>query len=126
MIRQPNNAWQPTPGDRSVVFHRFGPARLHSSLGSTTWHPVMKWFFGIGSALILVGFLVWRFIYGEVFSATLRARLKPGITTNEVRAIIGPPSSVSRGHWVYTRPLMYNVGLVFFDDSGHLTSAIND
>ena len=55
-----------------------------------------------------------------------RVRLKPGITTNEVTAIIGPPSSVSSGHWVYTRPLMYNVGLVFFDDSGHLTSAIND
>ena len=86
----------------------------------------MKWFFAGGCALILVGFLVWRFTYAEVFSPRVRARLKPGMTTNEVSAILGLPASVSGGHWVYTRALMYNVGLVFFDESGHLTSAVND
>jgi hypothetical protein len=86
----------------------------------------MKWFFASGFVLILLGVLVWRFTYGEVFSDAVRARLKPGMTTNEVTAILGPPSSVSSGHWVYTRPLMYDVGLVFFDDSGRVTSAVND
>ncbi len=86
----------------------------------------MKWFLAGGLIVILLGFMVWRFMYGEVFSDAMRARLKPGMTTNEVTAILGPPSSVSSGHWVYTRPLMYNVGLVFFDNSGHLTSAVND
>ena len=78
-------------------------------------------------ALLLVSFAVWRFIYGEVFSDALRARLKPGMTTNEVVAVLGPPRQVMpAGHWVYTRAFMYNVGLVFFDESGHMTSAVND
>jgi len=63
---------------------------------------------------------------GEVFSAATLARLKPGMTTNEVVAILGPPSSVLSGRWVYSRVLMFNVGLVNFDESGHLTYAIND
>lgn len=86
----------------------------------------MKWFLASSFVVILLGFMVWRCMYGEVFSDAMCARLKCGMTTNEVTAILGPPSSVLSGHWVYTRPLMYNVGLVFFDDSGHLTSAVND
>ena len=86
----------------------------------------MKWFWASGCALLLLGFLVWRFVYGEVFSSAVRARLKPGMTTNEVTAVLGQPSSASNGHWVYSRALMYNVGIVIFDESGHLTSAIND
>jgi len=80
----------------------------------------------IACVLALVAFLGWRLMYGEVFSDSLRVRLKPGMTTNEVISVLGPPSAVSSGHWVYTRPLMYNVGLVYFDDSGHFFQAIND
>lgn len=74
----------------------------------------------------LLAVLGWRFTRGEVFSAATLAKLKPGMTTNEVVAIIGTPSSVLSGRWVYTRAVMYNVGLVNFDESGHLTYAIND
>ena len=91
-----------------------------------TSYDLMKWFIPSGFVLILLGFLVWRFMYGEVFSSAVRARLKPGMTTSEVVAILGPPSSGSSGRWVYSLPFLYNVGLVFFHDSGHLTSAIND
>ena len=70
--------------------------------------------------------LGWRLTRGEVFSATTLARLKPGMTTNEVVAILGPPSSVLSGRWVYSRALMFNVGLVNFDGLGHLTYAVNE
>lgn len=87
----------------------------------------MKWFAVTGlAAAVMLSFIVWRFAFGEVFSPALRGSLKPGMTTNQVLAILGPPSAVSNGDWIYTRPLMFNVGLVFFDDSGHLTSAVND
>jgi outer membrane protein assembly factor BamE (lipoprotein component of BamABCDE complex) len=75
---------------------------------------------------LLVALAAWRFMYGEVFSDSIRARLRPGMTTNEVVAILGPPSWSSSGHWEYTRPFMGNVGLVFFDESGHFRQAIND
>ena len=87
---------------------------------------VMKWLFlPIAVAFILSGFLVWRFAFGEVFSAAALAQLKSGMTTNEVIAILGQPSSIANGHWVYQRPLMYNVGIVFFD-SDRVRTAIND
>jgi len=81
---------------------------------------------GITFLLLLVVFVVWRFMYGEVFSDAVRVRLKPGMTTNEVISILGPPSWMTSRQWEYTRPLMFNGGLVFFDDSGHFTQAIND
>ena len=86
----------------------------------------MRWSFAIGAVLVVLGFLLWRFDRGEVLSASTRARLVPGMTTNEVLAILGPPSQVSGREWIYRRPLMYNVGLVFFDESDHFRSAIND
>jgi uncharacterized membrane protein len=55
----------------------------------------MKWFFASGIVLILLGFLLWRFNRGVVFSTYTQARLKPGMTTNEVLAILGPPSKTS-------------------------------
>ena len=67
-----------------------------------------------------------------MFSDTIRARLKPGMTTNEVMAILGPPSTVDSGHkeyiqWVYIRPLLlFKVGLVYFDAEGHMQQAFND
>jgi hypothetical protein len=85
----------------------------------------MKWFFVGGCLLILLAFMVWRFSFGEVFSVAVLTQLKPGMTTNEVVAILGPPSSIGFGRWVYARPLMRNVGLVYFDE-GHLRTAIND
>jgi hypothetical protein len=85
----------------------------------------MKWLWVSGFVLASLGYMVWRFGCAEVFSPAMLARLKPGMTTNEVVAILGPPSSVRNGEWVYLRPLMYNVGIVFFDN-GHLRTAIND
>lgn len=87
----------------------------------------MKKVFAIVCVLGLLVLAILRHMYGEVFSDSIRSQLKVGMTTNEVRAILGPPSSISpSGHCVYIKPLMYNVGLVYFDDSGHFTSAIND
>ena len=85
-----------------------------------------SWAAALSCVFLLAGFMVWRFMYGEVFSDATLARLKPGMTTNEVVAILGPPSSVWSGRWVYSRALMYNLGLVNFDESGYLTWAIND
>jgi hypothetical protein len=85
----------------------------------------MKWFSIGGCVLILIGFVVWRLGCSEVFSPDVLARLKPGMTTNEVAAVVGPPTSASNGHWVYQRPLMFNVGIVDFD-SNRLVRAYND
>jgi outer membrane protein assembly factor BamE (lipoprotein component of BamABCDE complex) len=82
--------------------------------------------------LVLLALLGWRYNQGEVFSASVRVRLKPGMTTNEVAAILGRPASVDAGHkeytrWVYTRPLLlFKIGLVDFDASGCLQQAYND
>jgi outer membrane protein assembly factor BamE (lipoprotein component of BamABCDE complex) len=86
----------------------------------------MKWFISGGLVLILVGSLAWRFIYGDVFSRTVRAQLKPGMTTHEVAKILGPPASTVSGSWVYKRPLMCHWVIVYFDDSGRLTAAVDD
>ena len=85
-------------------------------------------FFGVVLGLIagLLFSTYRRYSYGEVFSDSDFARLKPGMTTNDVMAILGPPSGTSSGHWEYNRFLMYNVGLVFFDETGLFTKAIND
>jgi hypothetical protein len=85
----------------------------------------MKWFCVAGLVLLLLGYMVWRYGSAEVFSPAVLARLKPGMTTNEVVAVLGPPSSMRNGEWIYLRPLMRNVGIVYFDD-GHLRTAIND
>lgn len=92
----------------------------------------MKLMFSVFVALVIVGLLGWRYNQGEVFSDSTRARLKLGMTTNEVTAILGLPASVDTGHreyiqWVYTRPLLLGkVGLVYFDPLGHLQQAYND
>jgi hypothetical protein len=75
---------------------------------------------------LVIAVAVLRFLFGEVFSVATRAQLSRGMTTNEVLGGLGPPNEVSGDHWVYTKTLMYNVGIVSFDPSGHLTSAVND
>lgn len=91
----------------------------------------MRWISIVCCVLSFLLFLGWRSTHVEVFSPATLALLKPGMTTNEVKAILGPPSSVDSNHkeyilWAYNRTLLYNVGLVFFDGSGHLKQAFND
>jgi outer membrane protein assembly factor BamE (lipoprotein component of BamABCDE complex) len=76
--------------------------------------------------VLVLALLVRRLMYGEVFSEAQLSRLKRGLTTNEIIAIVGLPSRVSAGQWEYTRGLMFNVGLVIFDDNGRLMTAINE
>lgn len=76
--------------------------------------------------LLLIGFLGWQYLSTEIFSQATLARLTPGLTTNQVAAILGPPSQVLHGNWVYERPLKRQVGLVYFDYSGKLEKAFND
>jgi len=85
----------------------------------------MKWFWLCGCVLILIAYAAWRLSYAEVFSPPVLARLKPGLSTNEVMAVLGPPTAISNGRWVYERPGMFNVGLVNFD-SDRLRTAYND
>ena len=58
----------------------------------------------------------WLYLLAHVLcrgvSQSLLAQLKPGMTTNEVAAILGPPTSTSPGKWYYQRFLMVNVGVV--------------
>lgn len=87
---------------------------------------VMKKVSIAATGLVLIGCLAWRFESGVVFSDAVLSRLKPGMTTNEVIAVLGAPSWASRYQWHYTRPFMSNAGIVFFDESDRFRTAIND
>lgn len=92
----------------------------------------MKFVLTAFAILVILALLGSRYNQGEVFSDSVRVRLKPGMTTNEVAAALGSQASVDTGHkeyiqWVYTRPLLlFKVGLVDFDASGRLQQAYND
>jgi len=77
--------------------------------------------------LFVVGVLAWQYMAAEIFPKDTLARLTPGLSTNEVVAILGPPSKVwVHGEWIYERPCKRKVGIVYFDGFGRLRSAIND
>jgi hypothetical protein len=88
----------------------------------------MKWMISVVACVFLVGCVLgWRYLADDIISEQALARLKPGLSTNEVAAILGPPTKLwVHGEWIYERPLKRQVGIVTFDSSGRLQSAIND
>ena len=87
---------------------------------------VLKMIIGVGCLLVLLAGAAWHYGEHEVFSKVVLAKLKPGMSTNEVLSILGNPSAVSSDHWIYYRSFSINIGRIYFDESNHLTSAIND
>jgi hypothetical protein len=88
----------------------------------------MKWVISVAAGFLLVGCVLgWCYLENEIFSRQTLARLTPGLCTNEVIAILGPPAKIwVHGEWIYVRPLKRQVGIVYFDSSGRLREAIND
>jgi hypothetical protein len=87
----------------------------------------MKWILAAIAAVVLLGAITWRQLNSEVFSPQMLARLKPGLTTNEVIALVGKPSQIMpAGHWVYDGLSIRSVGIITFDSEGRLSAAFND
>jgi hypothetical protein len=87
----------------------------------------MKWMLATVSLVFLIGVLGWLYFTAEIFSQATLGRLTPGLGTNEVVAILGPPTKVwVHGEWIYEHPLKREVGIVYFDSFGRLKSAINN
>jgi outer membrane protein assembly factor BamE (lipoprotein component of BamABCDE complex) len=75
-------------------------------------------------ALTLTALLCFaaRWCFGPIFSNAAIARLKAGMTADEVKQILGPPTAQPESNWwVYER--IFNPGWlgVYFDENGRLT-----
>jgi outer membrane protein assembly factor BamE (lipoprotein component of BamABCDE complex) len=80
-------------------------------------------FLGCCVAIVIL-YLIWR-VDSRVFSKSQLTQLKPGMTSNEVVTVLGPPTSFRGPQWIYQRPLVFTVGIVDFN-SGRLRAAYND
>jgi outer membrane protein assembly factor BamE (lipoprotein component of BamABCDE complex) len=75
-------------------------------------------------ALTLTALLCFaaRWCAGPIFSRDTIARLKAGMTGDEVKQILGPPTAQPESNrWIYER--LFNPGFLgaYFDDNGRLT-----
>ena len=80
--------------------------------------------------LVLCGILVFAWGMWQVnrppFNLTLLERLAPGMTPEEVRAVLGSPTGTHEREWAYSRPLAWPIVYIYFDDSGRYKSSEYD
>lgn len=70
-----------------------------------------------------LGYLRWNFDRPPL-ALKKSLQLQPGMTTNQVRAILGKPGNISQDGqtWSYSRPLAWPIFYVYFDPRGHYLS----
>jgi hypothetical protein len=80
--------------------------------------------------LILVGvlgfaWLLWTF-NRPPFDLGLLAQLRPGMSPEDVRQVLGAPSSVASASWVYSRSMAWPMVHIRFDHDGRFKEAEYD
>ena len=68
-----------------------------------------------------LGILGWQFDRPP-FELTKLDGLVPGMSQDQVRDVLGPPSSVFHDSWAYSRMLSWPIVYVYFDESGRYAS----
>lgn len=69
----------------------------------------------------LLATLIWRFDQPPFDLAKL-GDLRMGMTPEQVREVLGPPTSIYADSWAYSGFLSWPIVYVYFDDSGVLVS----
>jgi hypothetical protein len=84
----------------------------------------------------LVPVLLVVLVLGAVTAVCLRAfsdpvpmerlhRLRKGMTQNEVREVLGPPTAISDSQWTYQRPLVFGFVNVYWQADGTCDGQFN-
>ena len=137
----PNQSVERTEGSRlaQTKVERQGRLALAADLTFGIGAPVMKRiiFIALASlacpvliALIGMGLLVWQF-ERPPFALSRLERLRPSMTTNEVRQILGTPTSAWLrtdeagqlcSEWAYSRSMSWPIVYVYFKPDGTFQS----
>jgi hypothetical protein len=107
----------------SVLF----PLSLYLTRGAPTYRLFLAFAVLVAFTVTLTPGILFYFYRLPVDSARL-AQLEPGMTTNEVAALLGTPQEISAGPdpdmftmWVYGSRYHFRSVEVFFDRQGHFT-----
>jgi hypothetical protein len=108
---------------------RRGEITTEKMVDSHVMKPIPPAVKAIGLILLLsvmvIAWAIWNFNQPPFDLARLQ-QLRPGMSQQEVRQILGPPKSDFGDHWAYSRSMAWPIVYVRFDQSNRFTTSEYD